>query len=206
MSGPVGTGAGAAVPVVDLTLAGVRVVPMRGRHLSAVRAIDEVCFSRPWSTALWRRELADPTRVHLVAVTDVVVGHAGLLTVLDEGHVTTVAVRPDHQGRGVASRLLLALFAAARGRGLAHLTLEVRSADRRAQRLYGRFGFAPAGVRAAYYSEPTDDAVVMWCHDIDRPEVTERLELIRRGLTPVTVQSADAEVGDEGDGDDEVTR
>ncbi|RMH85635.1 MAG: ribosomal-protein-alanine N-acetyltransferase [Actinomyces sp.] len=175
---------------------------MRGRHLSAVRAIDEVCFSRPWSTALWRRELADPTRVHLVAVTDTVVGHAGLLSVLDEGHVTTVAVRPDLQGRGVASRLLLALFAAARSREIAHLTLEVRAADRRAQRLYGRFGFAPAGVRAAYYSDPTDDAVVMWCHDIDRPEIAERLELIRRGLAPITAHPDDAGAGD----DDEVVR
>ncbi len=158
------------------------VEPMRGRHLAAVEAIDRLVFARPWSTAVWRRELADPSRVHLVGLAGGVVGHAGLLTVLDEGHVTTVAVHPDHQGRGVASRLLLGLFDEARARGVDHLTLEVRASDRRAQRLYGRFGFAPAGVRAAYYSDPTDDAVVMWCHDIERTEIDERLDLVRRSL------------------------
>ena len=67
--------------------------PMAGRHVDAVSAIDSRCFSRPWSAAQWRTELTAADRTHLVARdSDQVVAHAGTLRVLDELHVTTVAV------------------------------------------------------------------------------------------------------------------
>jgi ribosomal-protein-alanine N-acetyltransferase len=57
-------------------------------------------------------------------------------------------------------------------------TLEVRASSTGAQELYRRFGFAPAGVRRRYYEE-SEDAIVMWCHDIDGPEYAARLEGLR---------------------------
>ncbi|MFQ5558612.1 MAG: ribosomal protein S18-alanine N-acetyltransferase, partial [Acidimicrobiales bacterium] len=155
------------------TVAAPVLVPMTSRHLGSVRAIDELVYSRPWSRATWRTELADATRFHLVAGDQgSVVGHGGLLFVADEAHVTTVAVHPDHQGRGVATRLLLALLEEARRRDTTAVTLEVRAGHRPTQRFYGRFGFTPVGVRRRYYVDPVDDAVVMWLHDLAGERVT----------------------------------
>lgn len=158
----------------------VRIVEMAGRHIPAVRAIDERAYPNPWSAATWRRELTDDTRHHVVAIDEssrpaTVVGHAGLLFVLDEVHVTTVAVHPDAEGRGIATRMLLVLLAEARARGAAAATLEVRASHRRTQRLYGRFGFHPVGVRRGYYSAPSDDAIVMWLDELGSEAITERL-------------------------------
>ena len=80
--------------------------PMAGRHVDAVCAIDSRCYSRPWSASQWRTELAADDRTHLVARdNDHVVAHAGTLRVLDELHITTVAVDPDHEGKGHGTRL-----------------------------------------------------------------------------------------------------
>jgi ribosomal-protein-alanine N-acetyltransferase len=75
----------------------------------------------------------------------------------------------------VATRLLLALADDAIERECPAWTLEVRASNVAAQELYRRFGFVPAGVRARYY-EGVEDAIVMWCHDIQSPEYGRRLE------------------------------
>ena len=95
-------------------------------------------------------------------------GYAGLLMVADDGHITTVAVDPAWHRHGIGTRLLLAAGRAAPWRGAEQLTLEVRCRNAGAQALYRRFGFAPAGVRKAYYADNGEDALVMWAHDIAR--------------------------------------
>ena len=167
--------------MIDLDAVTIR--PMRHQDVAAVRVIDTAVYSRPWSAALWRQELTDPQRHHLVATQEHdVIGHAGVLFMIDEAHVTTVAVDPASQGRGVATLLVLDLLDEARSRRLDAATLEVRSTDRRAQGIYTRLGFAPAGVRRSYYSDPVDDAVVMWLADLASDRVAHRLEPIRATL------------------------
>ncbi len=160
---------------------------MAKRHIEAVRAIDRLCYSAPWSAATWRYELSETTRHHVVArVDDMIVGHAGLLFVLDEVHVTTVAVHPDRQGTGIATRLVSDLLAVALGFGSVSATLEVRATARRTQRLYARFGFQPAGMRRRYYTNPVDDALVMWLHDLQSDEVGRRLSAVQEGFDHTT--------------------
>src|SRR5690606_5795758 len=145
------------------TLPTVRIVPMQRRHLRAVLEIDRQVYPRPWSLSLYQGELAMPAnrRVYLVArIGRRVVGHAGLTYAADEGHVTTVAVDPAWQGRGVGARLLLVLFRCAVAGGATSLTLEVRASNAGAQHLYRRFGFVEAGIRAGYYTETDEDAVI----------------------------------------------
>jgi ribosomal-protein-alanine N-acetyltransferase len=152
---------------------------MAPRDIDAVQAIDVEAYPNPWSVATWRKELDAADRLHLVALDgDEVVGHAGLLFVLEEAHVTTVAVKPEHEGQGIASTLLVQLLAAARRHGSLSSTLEVRAADRRPQRLYSRFGFQPGGVRPGYYSAPTDDAIIMWLHDLDSDDIRDRIDRV----------------------------
>ena len=157
--------------------------PMAGRHIDAVVAIDAQCYSRPWSASAWRTELAAHDRHHLIGrMGDRVVAHAGTLLIVDELHVTTVAVDPTAEGRGHGTRLCLALLAAGREVGATAATLEVRAAARRTQRLYARLGFVPAGIRSGYYDRPTDDAVIMWLHGLDEPESVERLARVEHEL------------------------
>jgi ribosomal-protein-alanine N-acetyltransferase len=158
----------------------VTIAPMRHWHLRDVHSIDTKVYPRPWSLALWRQEIAMlDTRHYIVAeIGGCLVGHAGIMYVMNEGHVTTVAVDPAWQGRGIATQLMSALCHHARTRKTSALTLEVRVSNERAIALYRRFGFAPAGVRKNYYSEINEDALVMWAHDIDQPAYVARLRTI----------------------------
>lgn len=179
----------------------VVVVPMRMWHLRAVHAIDVQVYPTPWSYPLLRQELAlRGTRCHLVAeVGSTVVGHAGIMYVVDEGHITTVAVDPAWQGRGIGVRLMLALTRHALARPVRALTLEVRVSNTKAIALYRRFGYAPAGVRPNYYTDVPEDALIMWAHDVHHPAYAERIRGIEADLA---VTPADATTSwNDGNGD-----
>ena len=146
--------------------------------LGAVLAIDEEVYPRPWSPSFLRQQLASPeTRVNRVAEVDGrVVGHAGLIMVADQGHVTTLAVHPDVQGSGIGTRLMADLCRVAVERRLVTMTLEVRVSNLRARELYRRFGFIPAGAQSGYYSDTGEDALFMQADDIPGPAFMARME------------------------------
>lgn len=169
------------------------VTPMRRRHLRQVLEIERAVYPRPWSAALFASELTQPeSRRYLVALAPVptragrtrsrVVGYTGVLVGSGEAHVTTVAVHPEFHRRKVATHLLLALLDQARDMGATAATLEVRVANRGAQRLYSAFGFAPVGVRPGYYMETGEDALIMWAHDLQTEGFTHRLDAQRARL------------------------
>lgn len=170
----------------------VTVAPMRRRHLPAVIAIETRVHPRPWSEALFVSEISQPdTRCYVVArVEGRVVGHAGVLHIAQEGHVTTVAVDPAWQRRGIATRLMAVQIRNAIERGTQALTLEVRASNVAAQGLYRAFGFAPVGIRPGYYPAvgdvPAEDAVIMWAHDIDAPVMIDRLVDVESRLPGAT--------------------
>ena len=177
---------------MDPAAADLVIAPMRRRHLPAVLAIEEQVQPRPWSERIFRSELGQQNRCYLVARQGAnVVGFAGVLLVLDEGHVTNVAVDPSWHRRAVATSLLVRLCRTAAERGARNLTLEVRMSNDGAQALYRRFGFAPGGVRKAYYPDNREDALVMWAHDIDLPSYAERLAEIERAAGPAVIESLD---------------
>ena len=155
--------------------------PMQRRHIRSVMTIEEQVYPRPWTPNVFEEEIAMMPRQHrlyLIAhVGNSVVGYGGLLLAGDDAHITTLAVSPQWQRRGVATELLLELAWEARNRKFSALTLEVRHTNFAAQDLYRRFGFAPAGVRKKYY-ENTDDAIVMWCSNIQSDEFARRLSEI----------------------------
>jgi [ribosomal protein S18]-alanine N-acetyltransferase len=158
----------------------VVVTSMRRRHLRGVLRIEHRVYPRPWSLGLYMSELALPsTRVYLVArIGTNVIGYAGLMTVGEDGHITTVAVDPQWHRRAVGTRLLLALLDQARARGVQNVTLEVRMSNAAAQTMYRRFGFAPAGVRRGYYVDNAEDAMVMWAHGIgEQAEIDRRAHI-----------------------------
>lgn len=178
---------------------------MTVHHISAVMAIDEQGYGDPWSATTWYKEMGDPDRLHLVAITDTelggdnkadnraddrqgdrqgerVVGHAGLLYLAGMAHVSNVAVDPEYQHQGVATRLLIELLDRARAHGSSAVTLEARAANKRAHRLYSRLGFQPLGITPDYYTKPSEDALVMSIRYLDEPEVAERIDRVRAAL------------------------
>ncbi len=162
----------------------VEVAPMRRRHLRDVAAIEQDNQSHPWSSEVFRKELAMGDQRHYVVATlgRRVVGYGGLFFAADEAHVTNLSVAVDVQRRGVATQLMVALVDAALERRMTALTLEVRAGNTAAQGLYRRFGLAPAGVRRAYYQPDGEDALVMWAHEIDAPPYAARLARLRGTL------------------------
>lgn len=167
----------------------VTISPMRRRHLRDVLVIEAQVYPRPWSARLFEDELDRSGRAYVVArVGPTVVGYAGLLMIADDGHVATVAVDPAWQGHRIATRLLAELVHASLRLGANQLTLEVRVSNERAQAVYRRFGFAPAGARTAYYADNNEDALVMWAHDVAGPDYAARLAAVEASLVPATVR------------------
>jgi ribosomal-protein-alanine N-acetyltransferase len=175
--------AAASTPVV--------VTPMRRRHLRQVLRIDHQVYPRPWSLGLYLGELSTTDgRSYVIARQGPqVVGYAGLMVLAGDAHITTVAVAPAHQRQGIATRLMLVMARDAVALGAERITLEVRASNHGAQRLYSRFGFAPAGVRKAYYVDNREDAVIMWAIDVGTDEYRARLARLEDGLpTPSVLQ------------------
>jgi [ribosomal protein S18]-alanine N-acetyltransferase len=157
---------------------------MRRRHLRGIMQIERQAYTRPWSPNLFLAEMSEPSnRSYLVAKIDKeVAGYAGLICYGDEAHVTNIAVDPMLQGHRIASRLLYEEILAAREMGGAAVSLEVRVTNWRAQRLYGRFGFHPVGIRRNYYAELHEDALIMWTDDIRTDGFRRRLAEIALDL------------------------
>ena len=140
----------------------VELIDAAERWLPAIAALERQCFSDPWSVEMLRSELPDDSHEFLLAVEgEELLGYVGLMTVLDEGYLSNVAVSPEYRRQGIAEALLTALLARARARKLSFVTLEVRAGNTPAQALYRKLGFQEVGVRRAYYEHPKEDAVLM---------------------------------------------
>ncbi len=125
-----------------------------------------------------------PTRPALAPNADLasIVGFAGLWLMLDESHVTTIAVHPDYRGRGVGELLLSSLIDLSYEIGARNVTLEVRVSNMVAQNLYRKYGFKEAGVRRRYYSDNHEDALIMWTDDINGAAYRERFAQLKAAL------------------------
>ncbi|MOA25396.1 ribosomal-protein-alanine N-acetyltransferase [compost metagenome] len=99
-----------------------------------------------------------------------IIGYGGMWIIMDEAHVTNIAVRSDYRGQGLGNRLLLELQRTAVFFGAAKMTLEVRVSNDIAQNLYRKYGFTASGIRPRYYSDNNEDALIMWA-ELDREQL-----------------------------------
>ena len=138
------------------------VIPMTAAHIPDIAALEEVCFSTPWSATSLQEELHNPPAVFRVAVDEQgrLLGYVGMHHLADEGYVTNVAVLPTARRQGVARALMNALADYGRDKGLARITLEVRAGNAPAIALYERLGYVCDGVRPRFYRQPTEDAKI----------------------------------------------
>ena len=133
--------------------------------LDAVAAIEEATFPTPWSRDSFRQELERNVAArYLVAEKDgQVIGYAGAWIILDESHITNIAIEESRRGLGYGRALTTALMQYLSNLGAAYATLEVRRSNLRAQNLYKSLGFVELGVRKRYYEDNREDALIMVC-------------------------------------------
>ena len=133
--------------------------------IPAVAALERECFSSPWSEDALRDTMNSNDNIFLVAKEEgVVCGYVGCYYVIDEGYITNVAVSERFRRRGVARALINELICLAESAGLSFVTLEVRSLNSAARKLYEGLGFKEVGCRPHFYENPTDDAILMTCY------------------------------------------
>lgn len=141
----------------------LRIEPMAETHLPSVIEIEKVSNGAPWSEASFRREIVNPQAHYFVVLENSrVAGFAGFWTLVDEAHITTIAVRPEDRGKGMGRSLMNKILTQAAELGMSCATLEVRAGNMRAIGLYESLGFLNSGVRKNYYPDNREDAVIMW--------------------------------------------
>lgn len=134
------------------------------KDIKPMAQMDILCFSAPWSEESFRNEIKE-NRMAFYIVAEIggrMAGYAGLWCIVDEGHITNVAVHPEFRRRGIGEALVSVLLAHTIQNGIHSHTLEVRASNEAAISLYTKFGFVPAGLRKNYYEDNGEDAIIMW--------------------------------------------
>ncbi len=160
----------------------ISVDPMDMADVTQVVVIDQLSFPLPWPASAYRRELLENTHAHFYVARARqdgagparwwaqwvrppserrVLGYVGFWYVVDEAHISTIAVHPDYRRHGIGERLLEAALRQAAGLGAKLATLEVRVGNLSAQRLYRKYGFEEVGQRKSYYRDNGEDALLM---------------------------------------------
>ena len=149
----------------------VRFGDLTAQHLPGVLAIERCSFPTPWSERAFISELTQNAYARYVVALrgEAVVGYGGMWLILDEAHITNIAVHPADRRQGLGDAILTELERRARAHGCHSMTLEVRPSNGVAQRLYRRHGFMPRGLRPGYYADTHEDAIIMWKDDLARP-------------------------------------
>ena len=146
----------------------VRLRRMREEDAAPVAALERAIFPRPWTEADFRREARENAvaRYLIAERGDRIIGYAGAWVILDECHITNIAVAEDERGKGIGKRLLAELMRYVSNLGAAFADLEVRVSNERARKMYEGAGFVSIGRRKRYYEDNGEDAFLMVCEHL----------------------------------------
>lgn len=146
------------------------ITPVSEADLATLLAIEAECFTSPWTREMYLAELENVGVSFCYLARDEeerALGFCSFWRVLDELHINNLAVLPPSRRRGIATTLIRYVLDEGSRRGARRATLEVRRSNDAARQLYERLGFATAGVRRAYYTNPIEDALVLWREHLD---------------------------------------
>lgn len=131
--------------------------------LPQVLELDRICFDGLWTIEGYQREVDSPNSELIALIKDDrLIGHGCFWAIVDEAHITILAIHPDYQRQGFGQLILLALLDRARQRQMKHATLEVRISNQSAISLYEKFQFKVAGQRKNYYADTGENALILW--------------------------------------------
>lgn len=144
----------------------MQISTLKKEHLEQIDKIEQASFASPWSIQSYTDEISNPFAHYLVLEeASCVVAYGGFWKILDEGHITNVAVAPIARKQGYGSMLLQTLIKKAKELEITSLTLEVRASNKAAQALYTKFGFTSCGLRPGYYPDG-EAAMIMWLEEL----------------------------------------
>ncbi|HEX5324152.1 MAG TPA: ribosomal protein S18-alanine N-acetyltransferase [Capsulimonadaceae bacterium] len=168
----------------DTPLLRIHIGPMRLSDIEGVSKLERRCYTLPWSSSAYVTEINNANAHYIVAKTEDggLVGYGGIWVIMDELHVTTLAVDPSARGRKVGERMLIVLMEEGIRRGAARATLEVRQSNRVAQQLYRKYGFQEVAMRRSYYSDNGENAVIMWAEELRSPGYQQTLHDYKQHL------------------------
>lgn len=134
------------------------------KDIPDVVGIETEAFATPWTAEVFEHEMTVNNYAHYIVATDGdrVIGHCGMWIVLDECHITNIAVLKAYRGLGIGEKLLEEGVQLCRELDVNLMTLEVRVSNEIAQNMYRKFGFQDGGIRKNYYTDDREDALVMW--------------------------------------------
>ncbi|MEH2411003.1 ribosomal protein S18-alanine N-acetyltransferase [Nostoc sp.] len=143
-------------------------------HLNALLELDQACFGGLWTMEGYQRELDSPNSDLLGLFSPVsnsrLLGMGCFWSILDEAHITILAVHPQYHRQGMGAALLYSLIKTACDRKMERATLEVRASNLGAISLYQKFGFQTAGRRRRYYQDNDEDALILWLPNLQYPK------------------------------------
>lgn len=149
-----------------------------------VLRIEEQAFSTTWPANAFYQELHDNKLAHYYVgrVGERLVSYGGIWVILEDSHITTIAVHPQYRGRRYGEIMLMRLLDEAIARGASWMTLEVRESNDVAQALYRKYGFTTVSTRRGYYSDNNESALVMWAGNLKSEIYENRLRALRAAL------------------------
>lgn len=135
-------------------------------HIDELYEIEKACFTVPWSKQAFVDEITNNRLAKYYIAIDSnaegIVGYVGMWHIVDEIHITNIAVMPTYRRKGVASALISNIIDYATMNEVVGITLEVRRSNESAILLYEKYGFINYGIRKNYYTDPKEDAIIMW--------------------------------------------
>ena len=163
-----------------MTLLDLKLQSLTSEHISAILELDQACFGGLWTLEGYQRELDSPNSELLGLFSPVygskLLGMGCFWAILDEAHITILAIHPQFHRQGLGQLLLYSLLETASDRGLERATLEVRASNLAAISLYQKFGFKIAGRRKRYYQDNGEDALLLWLSDLQSPQFATTLQ------------------------------
>lgn len=138
--------------------------PLEARDIPALAEIERLSFTTPWSEDAFHYELEQNQFAQYTVATcgDCVVGHCGMWVIIDEAHITNIAIHPAFRGQKLGEKLMCYVMVLAKAKGADKMTLEVRPSNTVALKLYQKLGFQHEGTRPNYYADDREDAWIMW--------------------------------------------
>jgi ribosomal-protein-alanine N-acetyltransferase len=157
------------------------ILPMSTSDISAVTRIERASFTTVWPSDAFFNELNTNKLAHyfIGRIGDRIVAYGGIWVILEDSHITTLAVDPAFRGKKLGEVMLLKLIDEALERGAAWMTLEVRESNSVAQQLYRKYGFTTVTMRRGYYSDDNESALVMWAGNLKSELYRNRLHVLR---------------------------
>ncbi|MDR6227535.1 ribosomal protein S18-alanine N-acetyltransferase [Desmospora profundinema] len=143
---------------------GVSFRAMTVADIPDVIRVEQASFTTPWTRQAFYNELAYNQFAHYIVVVkdEQVVGYSGMWLIINEAHITNIAIHPDYRGQGYGEQTMNHMMKLAEQQGADSMTLEVRVSNHIAQRLYRKKGFESTGLRPRYYTDNQEDAIIMW--------------------------------------------